>query len=272
MSALAADGRPDPLVAAGLSAGYDDHEVLHGLDLAIAEGEFTVIVGPNACGKSTLLGTLARMLRPTGGQVVLDGRAIHRLPTVEVARRLALLPQNQVAPAGITVTDLVSRGRFAHQRFLRRWSEADTTAVRWAMEQTRIVDLADAAVDELSGGQRQRVWLATVLAQGTALLLLDEPTTFLDIAHQIDVLDHCRRLHWGGRTLVAVLHDLNQAARYATRLVVMKDGAVVAVGPPDEVLNAHLVGEVFGLPVTTIADPVTGRPLVIPLDTSEEDE
>ncbi|MFT4216771.1 MAG: ABC transporter ATP-binding protein [Micropruina sp.] len=256
-----------PLAASALQVGYDGHRVLHGLDLAIAEGQFTVIVGPNACGKSTLLAALARMLRPEAGQVVLDGTDIHRLPTVQVARRLALLPQTQTAPSGITVTDLVSRGRFAHQRFLRRWSDADTDAVRWAMQQTGIVGIADAVVDELSGGQRQRVWLATVLAQDTQLLLLDEPTTYLDIAHQIDVLDHCRRLHQAGRTLVAVLHDLNHAARYATQLVVMKAGQVVAVGPPDQIMTADLVGDVFGLPVTVIDDPVTGRPLVIPLDT-----
>ena len=253
------------LAARQITFGYEGRPVGTDLDLEIPSGGFTVVVGPNACGKSTLLRALSRLLRPTAGQVVLDGHDIATLPSKQVARRLGLLPQSSIAPDGITVADLVGRGRFPHQSALRQWSVADEHAVAAALLATGMTDLADRLVDELSGGQRQRVWVAMVLAQDTDLLLLDEPTTFLDIAHQVALLDLFRDLNErDGRTVVAVLHDLNQAARYANHLVVVKDGAVVATGAPGEVLTAELVREVFELPCRVIEDPVTGTPLVLP--------
>ncbi|MDG4825417.1 ABC transporter ATP-binding protein [Asanoa sp. WMMD1127] len=254
------------LGARDLTLAYDGSPVVDALDLDVPDGSFTVIVGPNACGKSTLLKALARVLRPRSGSVVLDGAEIASYPTREVARRLGLLPQSPLVPPGIVVEDLVARGRFAHQRLLRQWSAQDARAVADAMRLTQVTDLADRFVDELSGGQRQRVWLAMVLAQQTSIMLLDEPTTFLDLAHQIDVLDICAELHEGGRTVVAVLHDLNQASRYATDLVVMRAGAIVAQGPPTEILTADLVGDVFGVPCLVIPDPATGTPMVVPVD------
>jgi iron complex transport system ATP-binding protein len=197
--------------------------------------------------------------------VLLDGRPITELPSKEVARRLALLPQAPVAPEGITVEDLVSRGRYPYQRLLRQWSADDAHAVAAAMAATGVADLAARAVDQLSGGQRQRVWLAMALAQDTPVVLLDEPTTFLDIAHQHEVLDLCAELHESGRTLVAVLHDLNQAARYATHLIAMKDGRIVAQGPPAEVVTAERVRDVFGLACRVLPDPETGTPMVVPV-------
>jgi len=262
------DGRPSPtgrLHADKVTLAYDRRTISTDLDLRIPDGSFTVVVGANGCGKSTLLRGLARLLNPRSGAVHLDGRAITSYSAKEVARRLGLLPQGQVAPDGITVVDLVSRGRYPHQRMLRQWSEADERAVRNAMEATSTTELAGRPVDELSGGQRQRVWLAMALAQETRILLLDEPTTYLDIAHQVDVLDLCAHLRADrGYTLVAVLHDLNQACRYATHLVALKDGAVVAEGEPTEVITADLVRDVFGLDCRVIADPESGTPLVIP--------
>ncbi|WP_182112834.1 MULTISPECIES: ABC transporter ATP-binding protein [unclassified Actinotalea] len=252
------------LVARDVTLAYERRVVVDGLTLAVPDGSFTVVIGPNACGKSTLLRGLARLLEPRGGAVLLDGRAVHTMPTKEVARQVGLLPQTAVAPEGITVADLVARGRYPYQGLLRQWSREDEVAVARAMAATHVTDLADRAVDELSGGQRQRVWLALVLAQETPVLLLDEPTTFLDIAHQYEVMDLCASLHDTGRTLVAVLHDLNQASRYATHLVVMKDGAVVAQGAPQDVVTADLVGHVFGLPCRVVPDPASGTPLVVP--------
>jgi ABC-type cobalamin/Fe3+-siderophores transport system ATPase subunit len=254
------------LAGTALRVGYDQRTIIHELDIAIPDDSFTVIVGPNACGKSTLLRALARLLKPTQGHVVLDGQEITRYPSREVAKRIGLLPQTSIAPDGISVIDLVSRGRYPHQSILRRWSAADEAAVLAAMEATNVTELSGRLVDELSGGQRQRVWVAMALAQETPLLLLDEPTTFLDITHQVELLDLFTRLNQeGGRTLVAVLHDLNQAARYATHLIAMRDGRVVAQGSPTDIVTAELVEEVFGLRCRIIEDPESHTPLVIPL-------
>lgn len=253
------------LSGTGMTLAYDRRTIAEGLTVAVPDRSFTVVIGPNACGKSTLLRALSRMLKPTAGAVLLDGEDIHRRSARQVARTLGLLPQSSIAPDGITVSELVARGRYPHQGLLRQWSREDERVVEASMAATGVDDLADRAVDELSGGQRQRVWLAMALAQQTPLLLLDEPTTYLDIAHQIEILDLCARLHEEqGRTLVAVLHDLNHAARYATHLIAMRDGRVVAAGPPGEVVTAELVAEVFGLPCRVIDDPETGTPLVVP--------
>jgi iron complex transport system ATP-binding protein len=261
MTAVAAAA---PLQARGVTLAYDGRVVAQDLSVEIPDGGFTAIVGPNACGKSTLLRALVRMLKPKQGSVLLDGTEISAMPTKHVARRLGLLPQSSTAPDGITVADLVARGRHPYQRLLRQWSREDERAVGEAMAQTRVDDLADRLVDELSGGQRQRVWLAMALAQSTPLLLLDEPTTFLDIAHQMEVLDLCATLHDAGRTLVAVLHDLNHACRYATHLIAMRDGAIVAQGDPAAIVDAELVQRVFGLPCLVVPCPATGRPMVVP--------
>jgi iron complex transport system ATP-binding protein len=250
------------LRADGLALAYDDRVVVEHLGLEVPDRSFTVIVGPNACGKSTLLRALARLLKPRRGGVYLDGELITSRPSKEVARTLGLLPQSAIAPDGITAADLVARGRYPHQRLLRQWSRDDERAVAAAMEATGVADLADRIVDELSGGQRQRVWLAMAFAQETPILLLDEPTTYLDIAHQVEVLDLCAGLN--GRTLVAVLHDLNHACRYATHLVAMRDGAIVAQGAPAAIVSEALVEDVFGLPCRVIEDPETGTPLVVP--------
>ncbi len=254
------------LHGSGLTLAYDGRTVCEDLDVEIPDGSFTVVVGPNACGKSTLLRALSRLLRPRAGTVVLDGKEIRSLPSKEVARRLGLLPQSLVAPDAITVADLVARGRYPHQGLLRQWSRADEAAVAAALRATDVADLAPRAVDELSGGQRQRVWLAMVLAQETPLLLLDEPTTFLDIAHQIEVLDLLAELHaQRGHTLVAVLHDLNQACCYATHLIAMHGGRVVAEGDPAQIVDAALIERVFGLRCRVIDDPETGTPLIVPV-------
>jgi iron complex transport system ATP-binding protein len=253
-----------PLRADAVTLAYDRRVVARDLSIAVPDQGFTAIVGPNACGKSTLLRALVRMIKPRAGAVLLDGTEISSLPTKQVARRVGLLPQTSVAPDGVTVADLVARGRHPYQRLLRQWSREDEQAVRDAMAQTAVDTLADRLVDELSGGQRQRAWLAMALAQSTPLLLLDEPTTFLDIAHQVEVLDLCAELHSQGRTLVAVLHDLNHACRYATHLIAMREGAVVAEGRPAEIVDAELVEDVFGLRCLVVPCPATGAPMVVP--------
>lgn len=252
------------LQADRVTLSYDKRQVSTDLSVAIPDGSFTVIIGPNACGKSTLLRALSRLLRPETGQVVLDGKAISNLKSKDVARRLALLPQTSIAPEGIVVADLVARGRHPHQTFLRQWSSADAAAVAEAMRLTGVTELSARRIDELSGGQRQRVWIAMALAQETPILLLDEPTSFLDIAHQVELLDLLVDLNRAGRTVVAVLHDLNQACRYATHLIAMKNGAVRAQGDPSETVTSALVEDVFGLSCVIIEDPVSGTPMIVP--------
>ncbi|UOQ55828.1 ABC transporter ATP-binding protein [Leucobacter allii] len=252
------------LHADGIRIGYHGPPVIDGLSLDITTGGFTAIVGPNACGKSTLLRALGRMLVPSAGDVLLDGRAIGGMRGKEFARRVGLLPQSPIAPDAITVADLVARGRYPHQSLLRQWSEDDARITAEAIEEVGMAAHADRLVDELSGGQRQRAWIAMALAQETGVLLLDEPTTFLDIAHQIDVLELCARLAAAGRTVVAVLHDLNLAARYADRMVAMRDGRIIAEGTAEEVVTARVLREAYELEAVVIDDPETGRPLVVP--------
>ncbi|QXT61802.1 ABC transporter ATP-binding protein [Tessaracoccus palaemonis] len=253
------------LSAESVSLGYDQRTVVDGLDLDVPPGRLTVIVGANACGKSTLLRGLARLLAPTSGKVLLDGHDIHTMPTSRVATLLGLLPQSPIAPDSITVADLVSRGRYPHQGWLRRGTANDDEIVDEAMASAGVIDLAERSVDELSGGQRQRVWIAMALAQATDLLLLDEPTTYLDISHQIDVLDLLADLNERrGTTVVMVLHELALACRYAEHLIAMKDGRIVAQGAPVDIVDAALVKEVFGIDSEVLPDPVSGTPMVAP--------
>lgn len=254
------------LSAKDLTLKYDQRCVVDGLTADIPEGKVTMIVGANACGKSTLLRGLSRLLKPAAGAVTLDGKDIHSRPARELARTLGLLPQHPTAPDGIAVRDLVGRGRYPHQGFFRSWSAEDDAAVQRALEATETLDLADRNVDELSGGQRQRVWIAMALAQETEVLLLDEPTTYLDLAHQVEVLDLVTDLNRKrGTTVAIVLHDLNLAARYADHVIAMKNGAVVALGDPSAVVTEELVRSVFGLESRVIPDPVSGTPLIIPI-------
>ncbi len=254
------------LVAERLSLGYADRTVISDLDLVVPPGRITAVVGANACGKSTLLRSMSRLLAPKGGHVLLDGADVHRMPAKELARTLGLLPQSPIAPEGITVADLVGRGRHPHQGILSRWTREDDAAVADALDATDTTGLADRAVDELSGGQRQRVWIAMALAQRTDVLLLDEPTTFLDVSHQVEVLDLLTDLNRSrGTTIVMVLHDLNLAARYADHLVAIQGGAIHAAGAPERVLTEDCVRAVFGLDSRVIADPVSGKPLMLPI-------
>jgi len=253
------------LAADALTLAYGDRTIVDGLDLVVPPGRITAIVGANGCGKSTLLRALARIVAPKSGRVVLDGRSLRDVPTKQIARTLGLLPQSPTAPEGIAVADLVGRGRHPHQKLLARWSGRDDQAVADALAATGTADLADRAVDELSGGQRQRVWIAMALAQETDVLLLDEPTTYLDVAHQIEVLDLLADLNQErGTTIVMVLHDMNLAARYADQVFAMRDGSVVASGSPRDVMTSELIRTVFALDCMVIPDPVSGAPLVLP--------
>lgn len=254
------------LTVEGVTLGYAERTVVEGVDLDVAPGRITCIVGANACGKSTLLRAMARLLKPRAGQVVLDGKDLHAMPTKQVARTLGLLPQSPIAPEGIVVADLVARGRHPHQGVLARWTGVDEEAVAEALRLTDTASLVDRCVDELSGGQRQRVWIAMALAQQTDLLLLDEPTTFLDVSHQVDVLDLLTDLNrQRGTTIVMVLHDLNLAARYADHLVAVRQGRLHAAGDPAEVLTVDIVRDVFGMESQVVEDPVSGKPIVLPI-------
>ena len=255
---------PSLVSARQITVGYGGEPVIRGLDLDIARGDFTVVVGPNGCGKSTLLKALCRVNQPTDGRVELDGADLHKIRGRAVAQRISLLPQSATAPEGITVGELVARGRHPHHSLLRQWSPDDDLAIAAALERTHLTDLADVPVATLSGGQRQRAWVAMVLAQDTEVILLDEPTTFLDIAHQYELLELFAGLNREGRTIIAVLHDLNQAARFASRLVVMHEGRIRGDGPPAEVLTSELVREVFGLSADVVDDPQSGTPMVVP--------
>ncbi|USI89528.1 ABC transporter ATP-binding protein [Rhodococcus pyridinivorans] len=248
-----------------LSLGYGSSLIVDQVSTSLPAGRITAIVGPNGCGKSTLLRGLARLLSPQHGRVLLDGTELTEMPARTLARALGLLPQQPLAPDGITVADLVGRGRHPHQRWFRQWSAEDERAVAAALAATGVDQLAESPIEELSGGQRQRVWIALALAQDPDIMLLDEPTTFLDLAHQIEVLDLLASLnHRLGRTIVLVLHDLNMASRYAHHLVAMQAGTLVTAGPPSEVITSEMVRDVFGVEATVITDPVAGTPLVLP--------
>lgn len=249
-----------------LTLAYGKKNIAESLNVTIPDGHFTAIIGPNGCGKSTLLRTLSRLMTPTHGHVYLDGEEIQRYASKEVARRIGLLAQNATTPSDISVQELVARGRYPHQPLFTRWRQEDEDAVQRAMQATGIVELANQSVDTLSGGQRQRAWIAMVLAQDTAIMLLDEPTTWLDISHQIDLLELLSELNRErGFTLAAVLHDLNQACRYATHLIALREGKIVAEGAPQEIVTAELIEAVYGLRCMIIDDPVAHTPLVVPL-------
>lgn len=253
------------LQARAVSVAYRRGEtVLSDVSASVPAGEFTAIIGPNGCGKSTLLRAFTRLLTPSSGQVLVNGEDISRIRPVELARRMSLLPQDSPIPDGIRVAELVRRGRYPHQTLFAQWSARDEEAVVTAMRSTHVDDLGDRLVDTLSGGQRQRVWIALALAQDAPCLLLDEPTTFLDIAHQVETLRLLDDLRAQGRTIVAVLHELGNAARFATHLIVMKGGRVVATGRPAELLTEELIGEVFDLRCRVVPDPDTETPVILP--------
>ncbi len=262
---------PVALTTRKLTLAYDGNTIIQGLDLAIPQGQITTLVGPNGCGKSTLLRGMARLLKPKGGTVYLDGDAITHLPTKELAKRLGILPQSPSAPEGLTVRELVAQGRYPHQNWLQQWSRDDELKVESAIATTHLQEFANRPLDTLSGGQRQRAWIAMALAQDTEILLLDEPTTYLDLAHQIEVLDLLYHLNRNaGRTIVMVLHDLNLACRYSHHLVALRHGMVMAQGRPSTVVTEEMVEQVFSLRSRIITDPVSGTPLCLPISQSIE--
>ncbi len=253
------------LAARNIISGYEKKVVVSGVSIAIPDGKISVIVGANACGKSTLLKTFARLLKPMAGSVVLDGRDIHSMPTKKLAQKLGLLPQSPIVPEGIAVSDLVARGRFPHQTFLRGMGKGDYAAVEDALNTMGIAELANRSVDELSGGQRQRVWIAMALAQETDILLLDEPTTYLDITYQIEILDLLADLNRKrGVTIVMVLHDINLSARYADQIFALRAGKLLAQGIPSEIITPELIRDVFGLECIVIKDPLSHSPIIVP--------
>ncbi|MQA86693.1 MAG: ATP-binding cassette domain-containing protein [Streptosporangiales bacterium] len=255
-----------PLHANDLALAYGRDPVIADLTVHIPQGQVTALVGANASGKSTLLRGLGRLLRPAHGAVYLDGRAITQMSTKDIARRMAILPQGPDLPEGVTVRQLAAHGRYPHQGMLQQWSHRDEQAVADALAATGTTALADRMLDELSGGQRQRAWIAMTLAQEAEIMLLDEPTTFLDIAHQVDILDLLHELNErDGRTIVMALHDLNQAARYSHRILAIRRGRLAAEGPPHHVITEHVVRDIFDLDVSIIQDPTTGAPLCIPI-------
>lgn len=260
----------DRLQTENATIGYDEHTISTGLTISVPDNSFTAIIGPNGCGKSTLLRGLSRILKPSEGRVLLDGKEISSYKPKEVARQMGLLPQTSIAPEGIRTADLVARGRAPYQNLIQQWRESDEDAVAQALSQTRLTELSARLVEELSGGQRQRVWVAMLLAQQTPIMLLDEPTTFLDIAHQFELMELLRTFHEEGKTVVTVLHDLNQAARYASHLIVMKAGEIITSGTPEDVFTPELIYDVFGLPAIIAPDAVTGTPTVVPIDPRSE--
>lgn len=251
--------------ARNICVGYEDNTIIKDLDIIIPSGKFSVLIGQNGCGKSTLLKSFARLLKPKSGDVVLDGKSIYDIPTQCLSREIGLLPQSPIVPAGITVADLVARGRFPYQKLFGQLSKTDYQAIACAMEAMGIADLADKPVDSLSGGQRQRVWIALVLAQDTDILLLDEPTTYLDIAYQVEILDCLAMLNRTKKTtIVAILHDINLSIRYADHIFAMKRGRLIAEGEPRDIITTDLMKDVYGMESDIITDPATGDPYVIP--------
>lgn len=254
------------LQAQNLHAGYEQKMILNDVQLSIPQNKMSIIIGANGCGKSTLLKTMARLIKPADGEVVLDGKSIHQMPPKQLAKTLGLLPQSPVVPEGITVADLVGRGRFPHQTLFGSWSKKDYEAVAEALEMMNITEFANRNIDELSGGQRQRVWIAMALAQQTDILFLDEPTTFLDITYQVEILDLLTDLNKKyGTTIVMVLHDINLSARYADYLFTMKNGRLIAEGTPQDIITSTLIQETFQLECSVITDPVSNTPLILPI-------
>ncbi|UQZ81692.1 putative siderophore transport system ATP-binding protein YusV [Paenibacillus konkukensis] len=251
--------------AKGLSLSYGTVPIFKDLSVTIPKGEITVLIGSNGCGKSTLLRSLARLLNPQKGTIVLDGHELSKLPTKEIAKRLAILPQGPTAPEGLTVLQLVKQGRYPYQSWLQQWSEEDERMVRTALDKTRMTEFAERTVDALSGGQRQRAWIAMTLAQDTDTVLLDEPTTYLDMTHQIEVLDLLYELNEKeSRTVVMVLHDINLACRYAHNMIAVKNGAIWAQGKPEDIVTEKMIQSVFDLDCQVLKDPFYGTPLIIP--------
>ncbi len=253
------------LEVSGLVAGYGAEPILKSIDFKPVAGGITALVGPNGCGKSTLLKVMSRILLPASGEVLLGGEPIHSIPTKQVARKLALLPQGPISPEGLTVRELVSQGRYPHQSLLQQWSTEDSRAVATAMADTDVEEFADRPISDLSGGQRQRCWIAMVLAQETPIILLDEPTTFLDLKVQVDVMTLLRKVAATGRTLIVVMHELNVAAAFCDHLVMMREGAIVATGAPHDIMTPERLKQVFGLEAQVIPDPLSGRPICVPL-------